>query len=107
VEANVEGFLASVVGHLVDGQREDYLARDCADCCERTGVRLAHVVVDEALAGCGGDGCFIAGIDTHVPSREALHPRGDWWRSDRVSLYDAYYRGAAEAGVLLSGAGCG
>ncbi|HEX8674015.1 MAG TPA: hypothetical protein VF710_19105 [Longimicrobium sp.] len=104
VEANPEGFLAAVVGHLVDGLREDYLALDCADCCEHTGVRLAHVVVDEALAGCG-DGCFVAGIDTHSPSRESLHPRGDWWRGDRVSLYDAYFRGGAEAGVLLSGRG--
>jgi hypothetical protein len=65
------------------------------------------VVVDEALAGCGGDGCFIAGIDTHVPRARRCTPAATGGAPTGWSLYDAYYRGAAEAGVLLSGAGCG
>ncbi|HEX2203710.1 MAG TPA: carboxypeptidase-like regulatory domain-containing protein [Longimicrobium sp.] len=102
---NPGGFLAAVVGNLVDGLREAYLAPGCDDCCDRAGVRLAHVVVDERLAACGGAGCYIVGIDTHAPGREALLPRSGWWRADRVSLYDAYFRGADEAGVLLSARG--
>lgn len=102
VVANPEAFLAGVASALVDDRREEFLLSPADDCCEHAGVRLAHVVVDESA---GGGRCAIAAIDTHSPGREVLHPRGAEWRADRVALYDAYFRGAAEAGVLLTSRG--
>jgi predicted flap endonuclease-1-like 5' DNA nuclease len=102
---NPGAFLAATAVRLVEDARQAMLSAACADCCERAGVRLARVTVDPRLAACGDGGCGILRIDDHSPAREALHPRQDGWRADRVALYDAYYRGAAEAGVLLTGRG--
>jgi len=97
--------LAGLLGQLIDDLREEYLMRGCDDCCEHTGVRLAHIVTQDLLATCGQNGCSIAGIDTHAPAREALHPRSSWWVADMVVVHDAYFRGVNEAGVLLTGRG--
>lgn len=97
--------LVWAVGFMVDDLRRTFLAAECDDCCERTGVRLAHVVVEPELAGCGDADCPVAWIDDRPPGRETLHPRDGWWWSERVSLHDAYFRPAAEAGVLLSARG--
>ncbi|HET7460539.1 MAG TPA: carboxypeptidase regulatory-like domain-containing protein [Longimicrobium sp.] len=98
-------FLAATAVRVVEDLRREALSAACAGCCERAGVRLAHLTVDPRLAACGEGGCGIVRIDDHPPAREPLHPRDDAWRADRVPLYDAYFRGAAEAGVLLSGRG--
>lgn len=97
--------LVHSIGRLLDDLREDYLTLDCDDCCEYAGVRLAHVVTQDVFASCGPKGCSIADIHTHAPSREVLHPRSSWWYPDQVVLYDAYFRGAAEAAVLLTARG--
>jgi predicted flap endonuclease-1-like 5' DNA nuclease len=105
VRANPAFALVQIVGQLVDDLREGFLSLACDDCVVHPGVRLAHVVVDDTLAGCSGTACHIAGVDTHPPAREALHPAGSWWRGDRVALYDAYFRPVDEAGVLLTSRG--
>jgi predicted flap endonuclease-1-like 5' DNA nuclease len=105
VRRNPGHALVEIVGHLVDDLREGFLALACHDCAPHPGVRLAHVVIDPRLAGCSGTGCHIAGIDTHPPAREALHPLGTWWRGDRVPLYDGYFRPVHDAAVLLTGRG--
>jgi hypothetical protein len=104
-DVNANDGLVDVVGRIIDDFREDYLTRGCEDCCERVGVRLAHVWTQRLGDECRHSGCSIAGIDTHVPSREALHPRSAWWYPHRVAVYDAYFRGSHEAGVLLTDRG--
>lgn len=100
-----ERALVGFVGQLVDDLREAYLAVPCDDCCERTGVRLAEVLVQDVLDDCSGAGCSIAAIDSHAPARETLHPRSAWWMADRVAVHDAYFQGVAAAAVLLTGRG--
>jgi hypothetical protein len=104
-EAEPNGILAGFVGQLIDDLREEYLMLGCDDCCEQTGIRLAHIVTQDLLGDCGRDGCSIAGVDTHAPARETLHPRSSWWVADHVIVHDAYFRGLNEAGVLLTGRG--
>ncbi|MBI4539749.1 MAG: carboxypeptidase-like regulatory domain-containing protein [Gemmatimonadetes bacterium] len=105
VRSDPERALVGFVGQLLDDFREEYLALGCDDCCDRSGVRLAHVVIQEVLEDCGGERCSLAGIDSHAPGRETLHPRSAWWQPDLVPVYDAYFRGQDEAGVLLTGRG--
>ena len=100
-----ERALVGLMGQLLDDYREEYLSFGCDDCCEHTGVRVAHIITQDRLPSCTGSGCAIAAIDTHSPAREVLHPRSGWWSADVVSLYDAYFRGAREAAVLLSDRG--
>ncbi|MEX2283717.1 MAG: carboxypeptidase-like regulatory domain-containing protein [Gemmatimonadota bacterium] len=105
VSADKERALVGIFGQLLDDFRESYLTLDCDDCCEQVGVRLAHLITQDLLPECAPRKCSIAAVDTHVPSREALHPRSAWWYPDQVSVFDAYFRGVREAGVLLTDRG--
>jgi hypothetical protein len=105
VEDDPDTALARILGQLIDDRREEYLVLGCDDCCEQVGVRLALVLSQDLPNGCGQQGCSIAGLDANPPSREVLHPRSDWWLPFQVVVYDAYFRGGNEAGVLLTARG--
>jgi hypothetical protein len=102
---NKEIPLAGVFGQLIDDFREMYLVRGCDNCCDHVGIRIAHVITQELLPACAPRVCSIAAIDTHAPARETLHPRSDWYHPDQVPVYDAYFLGYHEAGVVLTARG--
>lgn len=105
IDSQAADILVRVLAGLMDDRRESYLAQQCEECCDRTGVALADVLVDWRIGECVGETCQLTAIDTQPPAREALHPRSTWWRGDEVNVYDAYFTGAREACTMLAARG--
>lgn len=100
----IEKLVRNLIG-LIDDRRQEYLRRECEQCCNRTGVAVAEVLVELEEDECQSSVFRLVAIDRQPPAREALHPRSDWWRSTEVPLFDAYFRDVREACVILTGRG--